>query len=527
LKIKPIYIIFFVVSVFVIGFSIGVILSLSVRKNLSKPKPVILPKPAVRDKIDKLIYFIENEYVEDVDTEQIIEETVNEILSHLDPHSVYIGKEESKSVRESMRGGFVGIGINFYMYNDTLTVIRTIENGPSQRAGIKAGDRILLADNDTIFGKKYSSDHVVSKLRGEKKSKLKLTIFRKTENQKYDFIITRDLVPLKSVDVAVKLNDDIGYIKINRFAETTTKEFYNALKKLVKRNINTLILDLRDNAGGYVDSATAIADEFLAKDELILITKDKKGVEEKTFATEKGLFENGNLYVLINENSASSSEILAGAIQDNDRGTIIGKLSYGKGLVQREMPLGDGSMVRLTIAQYYTPTGRSIQKPYKNISKEEYYHAWEKQAEYQPNDSLKFLTKAGKIVYGGGGIYPDIVSDNTTENSSVIFMMNSVISSNFVFEVIDKKREMFTQMNQEQVLDNLAENKFYYNEFKNYLTDKQIHLSLDKNQTTVKKYLKAEFIRQLFSEEEYYKIILEDDQMIRTAIIDFDYTQSE
>jgi len=527
LKIKPIYIIFFVVSVFAIGFSVGVILSLSVRQNSLKPKSTFSPKPAVRDEIDKLIYFIENEYVEDVDIEQIIEETVNEILSHLDPHSIYIGKEESKSIRESMRGGFVGIGINFYMYNDTLTVIKTIENGPSQRAGIKTGDRILLADSDTIFGKKYSSDYVVSKFKGEKKSKLRVNVFRKTENKKYDFVITRDLVPLKSVDVAVKLNEDIGYIKINRFAETTTKEFYKALNKLVKQNINTLILDLRDNAGGYVDAATTIADQFLAKDELILITKDKKGLEEKTFATEKGLFENGNLYVLINENSASSSEILAGAIQDNDRGTIIGKISYGKGLVQREIPLGDGSMVRLTIAQYYTPTGRSIQKPYKNISEEEYYHSWKQKAEYQPNDSLKFLTKAGKIVYGGGGIYPDIVVDNTTENSSIIFMMNSVLSSNFVFEIIDKNRETFAQMNQAQVLENLVENKFYYNEFKNYLTDKQIHLSLDKNQITIKKYIKAEFIRQLFSEEDYYKIILEDDQMIRTAIIDFDYTQSE
>jgi len=520
-KIKPIYIIFFLISVFAIGFSFGVILSLNAGQNTVKPKP------NKRDKIDQLIYFIENEYVENVDTNQIIEETVNEILSHLDPHSVYIGKNESEAVKESMRGNFVGIGINFYMYNDTLTVIRTIENGPSAQAGIKAGDRILIADKDTIFGKKYSSESIVSKLKGKKKSTIKVNVFRKTENKKYDFIITRNTVPIKSVDVSTKLNDNIGYIKINRFAENTAKEFHKALKKLLRQNINTLILDLRDNAGGYVDSAVAIADEFLAKDELILITKDKKGVEEKSFATEKGLFENGKLYVLINENSASSSEILAGAIQDNDRGTLIGRLSYGKGLVQREMPLGDGSMVRLTVAQYYTPTGRSIQKPYKNISKEEYHHYWEEQIEYQPNDSLKFITKAGKIVYGGGGIYPDIVSNDTNENPSVVYMMNSVLSSNFVFEIIDKKREMFNQINQKDLVGHLKQNKFYFNEFKDYITKKEIYLSLDKNQTTIKKYLKAEFVRQLFSEEDYYKIILENDQMIKTAIIDLDYSQSD
>jgi len=502
-----------------IGFSLGVVLCLSVKQNIPKPEPI------ARDKIDKLIYFIQNEYVEDVDTDLIVEQAVNEILARLDPHSVYIAKYESESIKESMRGNFVGIGINFYMYNDTLTVIQTIKNGPSEQAGIKPGDRVLVVNSDTIFGKNYSSDAVVSKLKGKKNSKLKVTIFRKTENRKYDFVITRNTVPLKSIDVSLKLNEDIGYIKINRFAETTANEFHKALKTLVKQNINALVLDLRDNAGGYVDVATTIADEFLAQDELILITKDKKGEENKTFATEKGLFENGKLYVLINENSASSSEILAGAIQDNDRGTIIGKLSYGKGLVQREMPLGDGSMVRLTVARYYTPTGRSIQKPYKNISKEDYYHTWEKQTEYQPNDSLKFTTKSGKIVYGGGGIYPDIVSEDTTENSSVVFIMNSILSSNFVFEIIDKNRYIFSEMDEKQVCDYLLENQFYYEEFKNHLTKKEIYLSFDKNQIAIKKYLKAEFIRQLLSEEGYYKIMIEDDPMIQTAIIDSEYTQ--
>jgi len=476
-------------------------------------------KTTSRDKIDRLIYFIENEYVEEVDTDSIIEHTVNGILAQLDPHSVYIGKEEFEYVEESMRGNFVGIGINFYMHKDTLTVIRTIEDGPSEKAGIKAGDRILLADKDTIYGKDFSSDVIIAKLRGEKKSKLNVKVFRKTDDKKYEFAITRDVIPLKSVDVSLKLDQNVGYIKVNRFAETTSREFQTALSNLVKKNMQTLILDLRDNGGGYVDAAIAMADEFLKNDELIVITKDKRGTENKAFATQKGLFEEGELYVLINENSASSSEILAGAIQDNDRGTIVGQLSYGKGLVQREMPLGDGSMVRLTVAQYYTPTGRSIQKPYKNLVEEEYYHNFSQdKKEYEPNDSLKFVTKGGKIVYGGGGIYPDVLSEEDSESQSVVFMMNSALSSNFVFEIIDDKRTDFLEMDESEIRNHLIEREFYYNEFKSYLTDRSIHLSLEKSKSSIEKYLKAEFIRQLFSEEDYYRVLLEDDVMIKKIV---------
>lgn len=505
MKIKPIYIPVLIAFILAIGILVGSILDFP-------------SKTTSRDKIDRLIYFIENEYVEDVDTDSIIEYTVNGILAQLDPHSVYIGKDDFEYVEESMRGNFVGIGINFYMYKDTLTVIRTIEEGPSEKAGLKSGDRILLADNDTIYGKDFSSDAVIAKLRGEKKSKLKVKVFRKTEDKNYDFTITRDVIPLKSVDVSLKLDQNIGYIKVNRFAETTAKEFHTALSDLVKQNMSTLVLDLRDNGGGYVDAAIAMADEFLKNEELIVVTKDKRGTEDKAFATKKGLFEEGELYVLINENSASSSEILAGAIQDNDRGTIVGQLSYGKGLVQREMPLGDGSIVRLTVAQYYTPTGRSIQKPYKNLEEEDYHHFLPEKKEYKPNDSLKFVTKGGKIVYGGGGIYPDILLEETSENQAVVFMMNSALSSNFVFEIIDSKRADFLAMNESEVRNHLIENQFYYNDFKNYLTDKSIHLSLEKSKSNIEKYLKAEFIRQLFSEEDYYRVLLEDDQMIKKIV---------
>ncbi len=513
MKIKSTYIPLWIGFILAIGILVGSSL------NFQSSALPFQTKSNSRDKIDKLMYFIEKEYLEDVDSDEIVDNAVNEILAQLDPHSVYIAKNDFEHVEESMKGNFVGIGINFYMYNDTLTVIRTIEDGPSEKAGLKAGDRILLADRDTIFGKKFASDSIVSKLRGKEKTALGVNVFRKTENKKYNFTIIRDVIPIKSVDISLKIDDQTGYIKINRFAETTAKEFHKALEYLISQNIKKLILDLRDNGGGYVEASISIADQFLKKDELIVVTKDKRGTEDKSYATSKGLFEEGELYVLINENSASASEIVAGAIQDNDRGTIVGRLSYGKGLVQREMPLGDGSVVRLTVAQYFTPTGRSIQKPYKNISDEDYYHVFtSEEKEYKPADSLKFTTKKGKIVYGGGGIYPDIVAENISENQSVAYMMNSALTSNFVFEIVDKNRKDFKSMSEIEVRKHLENKKFYYDGFKQYVSGMNIFLPLDSNKIAIEKYLKAEFIRQLFSEEDYYRVLLEDDLMINKIL---------
>lgn len=513
MKIKSTYIPLWIGSILAVGILVGSFLNFQ-----SRPLS-FQTKYNSRDKIDKLMYFIEKEYLEDVNSDDIVDNAVNEILAQLDPHSVYIAKNDFEHVEENMKGNFVGIGINFYMYNDTLTVIRTIENGPSEKAGLQAGDRILLADRDTIFGKKFASDSIVSKLRGKEKTALDVQVFRKTDNKKHNFTIIRDVIPIKSVDISLKIDDTTGYIKINRFAETTAKEFHKALEYLISKNIKSLILDLRDNGGGYVEASISIADQFLKKDELIVVTKDKRGTEDKSYATSKGLFETGELYVLINENSASASEIVAGAIQDNDRGTIVGRLSYGKGLVQREMPLGDGSVVRLTVAQYFTPTGRSIQKPYKNISDEDYYHSFlEDEKEYKPADSLKFVTKKGKVVYGGGGIYPDILVNDVSDNQSITFMMNSSLTNNFVFEIIDKQRKNFMSMNENEVKKHLENKKFYYDGFKQYVSGMNIFLPLDKNRIAIEKYLKAEFIRQLFSEEDYYRVLLEDDMMIKKII---------
>ena len=479
------------------------------------------------DKLNRLINIIDQEYVDDVNTDSIVDLTVTGILSKLDPHSVYIAKNEAEAISENMKGDFVGIGVNFYTYKDTVVVIKPIENGPAQKAGILPGDRILYADDFKLFGKKITSEILFSKLKGTEGSQVTLTIFRKSSNKKYKILVTRQVVPIKSIDVATLIDSKTGYIKVNRFAETTYNEFHKAIVSLKNKGISHLIVDVRDNGGGYLDIATKIVDEFLKENQLIVKTINKQGTEEKTFATKKGTFETGKLTILINENSASASEILAGAIQDNDRGTIIGRRSFGKGLVQQEMPLGDGSMVRLTVARYYTPSGRSIQKPYKD-KEEEYFNEFEKRflsGELYEADSIKvagslrFKTKKGRIVYGGGGIIPDVFVPLETKhgNETFFMVMNSGASSYFVFEQIDKNRKWFSNLTKNQLKTEILRSNRYVDLFKLYLSSSGFLLNTTQNDN-IKTYLYAEFVRQLFDEKSYYEIILVQDEMLKKAV---------
>lgn len=477
-----------------------------------------------KSKLNRLIEFIEREYVDDVDTDSIVDLTVNGILEKLDPHSVYISKNDLTSISESMRGEFVGIGVNFYMYKDTVSVIKPIIGGPSEKAGIKAGDRILYANNDKLFGKKLPNDSLFSKLKGEVGSDLSLTIYRKSENKQLKFNLKRDYIPIKSVDVALLITPTIGYIKINRFAESTFSEYRKGLVRLKKQGAKTVILDLRDNGGGYLEQAVEIADDFLVANASIVSTKNKKGRIDKTKATNEGLFEQGEVVILINENSASASEILAGAIQDNDRGLIVGRRSFGKGLVQREMPLGDGSAVRLTVARYYTPSGRSIQKPYMN-DKEDYFNEFEKRYSngelYEKDsikvaDSLKYKTLKGRTVYGGGGIIPDVFVPLEGEHGdeALQMLMQSGFVSYFVFEQLDKNRKEFEKVPFETFYQKMEATSIYVSRFQDYLGQSGMVFSLDKHKKMVKNYLIAEFTRQLYDEEKYYSMILKNDPMI-------------
>lgn len=521
MKINKVYVPLLISILLAIGFVLGSVLHTPFGKGF-------FYRNTPKTKLHKLIDFIEREYVDSLDTDSIVDLTVTEILAKLDPHSVYIPKNDLEAVSQSMRGDFVGIGVNFYMYNDTVSVIKPIADGPSEKAGIKAGDRLLYANSIQLFQKNMPTDTLFSILKGKQGTSIKLVVYRKSERKKWTVTLQRGRIPIKSVDAALMLSKTVGYIKINRFAETTYDEFKTGLTQLKKQGAKALIIDLRDNGGGYLESAVAIADEFLKKDELIVKTKNKKGKEDFTRATEKGIFESGKVTLLINEETASASEILAGAIQDNDRGTIVGRRSFGKGLVQREMPLGDGSAVRLTVARYYTPSGRSIQKPYEDKG-ESYFNEFQKRFEtgelYEKDkikisDSLKFKTKKGRIVYGGGGIIPDVfvpIEEKHGEEMTTILLQSGLMNY-FVFEQLDQNRKRFSTMSVSEIRDELLQNPNHFNAFKKRIKDSGLFLNMEQQKGKVIHYMHAEFVQQLFTDQAYYQLLLKEDKMVNKVL---------
>jgi len=496
---------------------------------LNFPTQKLSSKNASQVKLNRLINFIDNDYVDEVNTDSIVDLTVNSILEKLDPHSIYIPPSIQTSEAEIMKGDFVGIGVNFYMHNDTVAVVSPLPNGPAEIAGIKAGDRILFADRTKLFGRNLPSDTLYNKLKGDDGSDVLLTIFRKSTNEKLKFNVIRRTIPIKSVDIATLINPTTGYIKISRFAETTYDEFHKGLTGLKNKGISTLIIDLRNNGGGYLERTVDIADDLLKDNELIVFTKNKKGTVNKTFATEKGIFENGKVFILIDENSASASEILAGAIQDNDRGIIVGRRSFGKGLVQREMDFEDGSAVRLTTARYYTPSGRSIQKAYTKGEGEKYSHEFDTRFEsgelYAKDkikiaDSLKFKTKKGRIVYGGGGIVPDIFVPLEVKKGEegVAYLLNTGVVGHFVFEQLDISRKKYKLMTYTQFIASVNEDTTLVIKFEKYLSKSGFEVDLSSNKDIVKKNIVAEFVRQLFGDEQSFQILLKEDPMIKAVL---------
>lgn len=513
----------------IIGVAVAAGIFIGGKLNFTDAPDRLFTSNSKKDKLNRLIDYIDHEYVEDVNTDSIVDVTVNRILDNLDPHSTYIAKKDLQAETDKMKGDFVGIGVTFYTYRDTVTVIRALQNGPSDKVGIKGGDRIIEANGDSIFGKSWSNDAVVSKLKGEKGTKVKLKVYRPSEDKILDFKVKRNDVPIVSVDAAYMLSDNLGYIKVNRFAESTYKEFKNGLKALQNQGATKLVLDLRDNPGGFLNIAEQIADEFLEKDKLILFTKNKKGNIENSYATKKGAFEKGEVYVLINENSASASEIIAGALQDNDKGTIVGRRSFGKGLVQREMSLGDGSAIRLTISRYYTPTGRSIQRSYEKGNKD-YYHEYYKRIQngeltdehkIEIADSLKFTTPKGKVVYGGGGIIPDefVAIDQKRENATISRILDSGIVEYFVFEELDKDRSIFKNMSKSSFKDTYQVSDTELKSFSDYLNARtRYKISFAAYNDEVKLYLKAKLAEQLYGPEAYTEIANIDDAMINKVL---------
>ena len=516
-------------TVIALALAIGILIGGKLHFNDTPEK--LFTTNSKKDKLNRLIDYIDYEYVDDINTDSIVDVTVNNILDKLDPHSVYIPKEEMKKVSENMKGDFVGIGVNFYMYKDTIAVIRTVENGPSYLKGLEAGDRILVADTDTLFGKNMPNSSIVEKLKGKEGSKVNLNIFRKKDNRKFNVSIKRDLIPIKSVEAYYMLTPDMGYIKLNRFAESSYKEFKAALSTLQNQGARKLTLDLRDNPGGYLGIAEEIADEFLPDKKLILFTKNKNGKISNSFATKKGDFEDKPVYVLINERSASASEIIAGSLQDNDIGTIIGRRSFGKGLVQREMDLGDGSAVRLTISRYYTPTGRSIQKDYKNGNKDYYekftnrYHNGELLSvdSIKVADSLKFTTPKGKVVYGGGGIIPDVfVPIGSNEMETIESIESLGLISRFVFEHLDEDRNRYSYLSKNDFIYDFKVDDILFEKFIKYAEGiaviRNLNLAYYDLEDKIKLYIKASLAEQLYDPNIYAKIKNEGDAMLQKVM---------
>ena len=521
MKVKPIYSIILVFAALVIGFFLGEML------NFTK-EIIHFQGNSHKNKLNELIDFIDNEYVDSVNTDSIVGLAIDNILQKLDPHSIYVPPSEQNQIAESMKGDFVGIGVNFFMYNDTVAVVKPLPGGPSEKAGVLPGDRILFANKTKLFGRKLPNDSLYSVLKGDVGSNVNLLIYRKSLHKKITIQLKRDVVAIKSVDIAMMLNANTGYIKINRFAEKTYDEFLSGITKLKKQGAKSLVIDVRENGGGYLEKAIEIIDELLKDKQLIVFTKNKKGEINKTYATKKGIFETGKLAVLIDENSASASEILAGAIQDNDRGIIIGRRSFGKGLVQREMNFDDGSAVRLTVARYYTPTGRSIQKSYKN-GNAEYEKEFDKRIEsgelykkdsIKVDDTLKYKTKKGKIVYGGGGIVPDVFVPLEAEHGeeAIAYLLQSGLVSFFVFEQLDSHRNEFKGITYSEFVSKMEKTDLYFNNFENYLIKNGLDLKLKDNKVLIRRDILAEFANQLFGEQKYYDIILKDDAMIKAAL---------
>lgn len=385
----------------------------------ARPQNKSSKAPAQQQRVSKLDYslsLIRGFYLDPVDIDTIVENLMHEMMASLDPHSVYIPKEELQAVNEPLEGEFDGIGVVFNMATDTIVVLNTTAGGPSYKAGVLPGDRIVTIDGDTVAGRKIAQDKIVERLRGKRGTKVRLGLKRGNVEGLVGVDIVRDKIPLHSIDAAFMIRPGVGYIRLTSFARTTHKEFLEAVAKLQKEGMEKLIFDMRSNSGGYLDQAISMTNEFLPEGKLMVYTEDKAGNQQKEYSTGGGRLTDIPLVVLIDDYSASSSEIVAGALQDNDRGTIVGRRSFGKGLVQSQIPLSDGSALRMTVARYYTPTGRCIQKPYDN-GEEDYLldivHRYEKGEMFSADsihfaDSLRKVTPKGKVVYGGGGIMPDI-----------------------------------------------------------------------------------------------------------------------
>lgn len=514
---------------FAIAIILGIMIGRFYKSNHSSNLIRIYPHT---EKLSNVLNYIQNEYVDPIDKTELEEITIPLILSELDPHSQYVPATDLSEVNEPLEGNFSGIGVQFNMLNDTLIILKTIANGPSEKVGILAGDRILIVDGDTLAGKHISSDSIVSRLKGPRGTEVNVGIQRKKVDKLIYFDITRDNIPLYSMDIAYMVRPNIGYIKLNKFSRTTFEEFSEGIIKLLGEGMTKLILDLRGNGGGYLDAAVHIADQFLDEGQLIVYTEGQARSRQEYRASKGGLCNDMGMAILIDEGSASASEILAGAIQDNDRGIVVGRRSFGKGLVQEQKIFPDGSAIRLTIARYYTPTGRCIQKPYENGHNEDYYmdlynryshgELSEKDS-IKFSDSLKYKTPGGKTVYGGGGIMPDyfVPIDTSGVSDYLIQVRNRGLIYRFSLEYTDNNRKVLQKISSLKNFYSYLDKNGALKEFIKFAAKNDVpanYKEIDTSREILKTQLYAYIIRNILDNEGFYPAIEAIDNTLLKAI---------
>lgn len=489
--------------------------------------PAVLEKDT---KLETILNLIETEYVDKVNRKTIIENVIPHFLENLDPHTEYIPSQDYANLKEPIQGEFEGIGVQFNIVQDTVIIIQVIAGGPSELVGLQAGDRIIAVEDSVIAGKKINTDDVVRLLKGPKGTEVTVSIHRQSQDTLIDFTITRNTIPLYSIDASYMVRDSIGYIKISRFAMTTAEEFMNHMAKLSTKGMTSIIIDLRENGGGVLDAALFLANEFLNKDDLILFTQGEHYPRENHFADGSGSYQDLKLAVLINEYSASASEIVAGAIQDNDRGIVVGRRSFGKGLVNRDFMFSDSSVLRLTVQKFYTPSGRSIQKPYSE-GNESYYHELVERYTHSElinkdsinfPDSLRYTTTNGRTVYGGGGIMPDVFVPLDTTDYSPLFtrLVQHNILYNFGIQYADKNRAKLRAINQDSIVSYLY-NSSLLELIQKEAKKKNIHYTDTELQEAKKDILHTSIsyiVRTIYDDEMFYRVYQKDDSTIAAAI---------
>jgi carboxyl-terminal processing protease len=515
--------------VLILGIWLGSKLSSSSSEKINN---VLFIKPENRDKVSDLINYIERDYVDSVSREELTDHAIEGIMGKLDPHSQYIPAEDLMDVEDQLNSNFEGIGIQFRIEKDTIMVIQTIPGGPSEKVGLLAGDRIVKINDSLFAGTGITNKDAVHQLKGKRGTEVKVSVFRRGLADLLDFKIIRDVIPTYSIDISYMVNDSVGYIKLSRFADHTYEEFVDAVNKLTGEGMYKLILDLRGNTGGFLQASIRISDEFLADGKLIVYTEGNSRPNNYAYATRRGIFEQNEVIILIDESSASASEIVAGAIQDNDRGTIIGRRSFGKGLVQEQLDFPDGSAVRLTVARYHTPTGRNIQRSYDNGTEDYYEELYERYMNGEMenpdsiafSDTVKYYTPAGKVVYGGGGIMPDVYVPLKAEEKDKLYnrLIHQSLIFRYAFDYTDRERASLQKYKTaDEFIRDFKVDDVLFNQLADFIraegisyTNKELRDSKEKIRTLLKAYIG----RNLLDDAGFYPVYHEVDKIFQVAL---------